>query len=93
MIFLKRWMQWKLDCIVIFLMRHPQHLLVITFRPVSGLASFASSPSHAYAQWHINEAALTYRCGGSTGIAPVSRLTFLQIGKHLKAGQILAQSC
>jgi hypothetical protein len=76
-------------------MRLPQHFLKLTLRPVSGLASFASSPSHADAQWSIDEAALTYRCGGSTGLGiknstPVSRLTARLLSrKHLKAVRTL----
>jgi hypothetical protein len=67
----------------------------LSMRPVSGLASFASSPSHADAQWSIDEAALTYRCGGSTGLGiknstPVSRLTARLLSrKHLKAVRTL----
>ncbi len=48
--------------------------------PVSGLTSLDASPSHAYAQWYIDETTLAYRCGGSTGIGVgsphlISRLT------------------
>ena len=38
-------------------------------RPVSGLASFDVPPSQAWAQWLCGTPALTYRCGGSIGIA------------------------
>ena len=38
-------------------------------RPVSGLMSFDVSPSHDRSQWHLDTPTLTYRCGGSTGIA------------------------
>jgi hypothetical protein len=32
-------------------------------------------PSHANAQWVANTTLLIYRCGGSVGFAPTSRLT------------------
>jgi len=91
-------------------MRHPQHfqtcpnmeysgytqgrypgLQVLIYRlPISTLNINSS-------QWHIGKSALTYRCGGSTGIGicystPVSRLTCLQTDKHLKAAQTLTYS-
>jgi hypothetical protein len=55
--------------------RHPAVFPTWLFRPVSGLTSFGSSPSRGQPQWHIDEPALAYRCGGSTGISPVSRFT------------------
>jgi hypothetical protein len=49
---------------------------VIPFtRPVSGLLSFDLPPSRekfTVASWQIRT---RYRCGGSTGIAPVSRFS------------------
>ena len=55
----------------------PQCFVVIV-RPVSGLARLDASPSHVVlTQWLIDAPTLAYRCGGSTGIAPVSRLTAL----------------
>jgi len=56
-------------------MRLPQHFPSDASGPVSGLASFDLPPSHADAQWPDDKSALTYRCGGSAGITPASRLT------------------
>jgi hypothetical protein len=44
-------------------------------RPIYGLARQNASPSHDCSQWHIDASTLAYRCGGSTGFSPVSRLT------------------
>jgi len=43
-------------------------------RPVSGLAGFDDSPSHAVAQWPDESPTPSYRCGGSRGFdrVPVS---------------------
>jgi hypothetical protein len=38
-------------------------------RPVSGLTSLDSPPSHdCSSQWHTGKSTLAYRCGGSSGI-------------------------
>ena len=55
-------------CATVFPMRHPQHLLSIALRPVSGLASPDLSPSHDRSQWPIGKSTLAYRCGGSSGV-------------------------
>ena len=67
-------------------MRRPQHFptygIAQSFsgrflhsRPIYGLARQNASPSHDCSQWHTDTPTLAYRCGGSTGISPVSRLT------------------
>jgi hypothetical protein len=50
--------------------------------PIYGLARQNAPPSHDCSQWLdpalvrvIGTSTLAYRCGGSTGISPVSRLT------------------
>jgi len=73
-------------------MRLPQHFLNEALRPVSGLTSFDLSPSHDCSQWHIDKPTLAYRCGGSSGTTPDSRLTYLQAGKHLKAARTLPRA-
>ena len=62
----------------------PAYLPYCALWPVSGLTSLDLPPSHDCSQWHIGKPTLIYRCGGSTGSTPVSRLTRLQANEHLK---------
>jgi len=70
-------------------MRRPQHFPTCC-RPVSGLASLDPPPSHDRSQWLVGGPALAYRCGGSTGVAPVSRLTG-RFRPAPEAGRIIAE--
>jgi len=74
-------------------MRRPQHFptcgILVGFlhsRPIYGLTRQNASPSHDCSQWHTDTSTLAYRCGGSTGISPVSRLTgWRKPFRHLNA--------
>src|SRR5512143_3251461 len=61
-------------------------------RPVSGLARPNASPSHDCSQWLDDASTLAYRCGGSTGIEPVSRLSWQNSTRHLEAAELYPKS-
>ena len=58
----------------------------------------AGSPSHAEAQWHRDPALLTYRCGGSAGLAFVGFTGFpfhscdREVDKHPNAASVCRAS-
>tara|TARA_R100001591_G_scaffold19480_1_gene26121 strand:- start:55407 stop:55652 length:246 start_codon:yes stop_codon:yes gene_type:complete len=63
----------------------------MNFRPVSGLTLWLAPvhpPSHDESQWLIGCIFNVYRCGGSVGFSPTSRLTLMDI-KAPEEGRIL----